>query len=448
MTTQKLIQLSQLLVDIDNPRIADVLENQSDAIREIALGQGKKLLRLATDILEHGTNPAELLIVIPSERERGHYVVLEGNRRLTALKAMEYPELVREAVDGPTFDALQKLSRQYVQRPISDLPCVIFDTREDAEHWIQLRHTGQNEGAGLVPWGAAEAERFRRRQGGNPPHVQVLDFLEQRHYIDTATRRATPFTSLKRLLSTPYVREKLGIAIQKDGRIATGLDPDEVAKGLKRVVSDLALQRIKTGDIYHAADRKRYIDTLASDDLPNLSATGEGLVVLEEASSTAKAKSGVARPTRSRPSGRRRKTLIPAGGFALRVGQGRINEIYHELRELRMNDYPNAVSVLFRVFLELSTEQYICQHSVAGVKKNDTLSAKLVRVGEHLLEQGKIDEQQLKPVRRAAERDCFLGTTVTTMNQYVHNQHFNPGPSDMVATWDNLAPFFVAVWSD
>ena len=253
------------------------------------------------------------------------------------------------------------------------MSCVVFEAREEARHWIELKHTGQNEGAGLVPWGAAEAERFRRHSGQRSPHVQILDFLEVRNYISADTRRNTPVTSLKRLISTPYVHEKLGIEI-RDGHVTTKLSATEVAKGLKSIVEDLASQRTRTGDIYHSKDRVAYINGLHSDALPDLSKATQELLSLEDTVITHPAKP--ATTPRSKPSQRKRSTLIPARGFALRISQERLNEIYHELRRLDIYDYTNAVSVLFRVFLELSVDEYI-DNNTLGTGIMASLSTKI-----------------------------------------------------------------------
>jgi len=441
MITNKVIDLSELLVDTNNPRIEDVLENQNDAIKAIASKQNRKIASLAKDIINFGINPTDLMLVWRSDNTKNLYVVLEGNRRIAVLKILEKPETVYGSVDNSTFEQLKRLSKLYIENPLTAVNCIVVDTREEAYHWIELKHTGQNEGAGLVPWGSAEAERFRRRSGQKSPHLQILDFLEKQNFISRETRQNVPVTSLKRLISTPYVRKKLGIDIH-DGRVITNLSEDEVIKGLKRVAEDLASRQTRTGDIYYAGDRITYIDSLDSLELPDLSKTTQESSVLEDTIKT-KVSKPVAMP-RSKPSQRKRSTLIPVRGFALQIGQSRINDIYHELRQLNIDDYINAVSVLFRVFLELSIDEYIDKYKL-GINIQFTLSRKINDVSIHLKEQCKINDQQLKPVRRAAQRDSFLGTTVTTMHQYIHNQYFHPAPQDLIATWDSLQPFIEAI---
>lgn len=443
MPTTDLIPLNSLLIDTNNPRLEEMLENQPEAIRAVAANQGPKLVVLAKDIVEHGLNPSESLIVTRMEGDPQHYVVLEGNRRVAALKILENPELVSGAVEDSIVNRFKKLSAQY-QDPIDELPCVIVDGRSEAYHWIELRHTGENEGAGIVRWGAAETARFRQRSGQKAPHLQVLDFLEQRVDISRETRQKVPVTSLKRLLSNPYVRTKLGIDV-RSGTVRTRVaDDSEVAKGLKRVIEDLASGTVRTKDIYLKDDRIRYIDSLPSEDLPDTS----DLMSEFRRLGVPLAPSGQEQPRparRSAPSRKARSRLIPRD-FIINIDETRVNEIYRELKKLDIEQYTNAVSVLFRVFLELSLDVY-SQRKKLGTGERASLSKKLLAVADALSADGKLTDQQVKPVRRAAQKDTFLASTITTMHQYVHNPYFSPAPSDLRATWDSLQPFMEALWS-
>jgi hypothetical protein len=443
MLTTNSIPLNSLLIDTNNPRLEEMLENQLEAICAVAANQGPKLVVLAKDIVEHGLNPSESLIVTRVEGDPQHYVVLEGNRRVAALKVLKNPELISGAVEDSIVNRLKKLSAQY-QDPIDELPCVIVDGRSEAYHWIELRHTGENEGAGIVRWGATETARFRRRSGQKSPHLQVLEFLEQRGGISRETRQKVPITSLKRLLSNPYVRTKLGVDVRSGAVLTRVADDSEVAKGLKRVVEDLASRAVRTKDIYLKDDRIRYIDTLPPEDLPDTSDLLLEFRRLGEPSVTDDQKrSRIAR--RSAPSRKARSHLIPRG-FIVEINEPRVNEIYRELKKLHIEQYINAVSVLFRVFLELSLDAYI-QREQLGTDERARLSKKLLDVANALKAQGKLTDQQIKPVRRAAQKDTFLASTITTMHQYVHNPYFFPAPSDLRATWDSLQPFVEELWS-
>ena len=67
------------------------------------------------------------------------YVVLQGNRRLTALKALENPEWLIGAMQPSEVDQMRGLSRKYQDNPIESLLCIVVSNREEARHWTMLR---------------------------------------------------------------------------------------------------------------------------------------------------------------------------------------------------------------------------------------------------------------------------------------------------------------------
>lgn len=436
------IPLDNLLIDADNPRLEESLQNQREAIRAIAVNQGPKLVVLAKDIVEHGLNPSDSLIVMQLQEDPSYYAVLEGNRRVAALKILKSPELISGAMEDAIVNHFRKLSTQY-QDSIKELRCVVVEGRADANRWIELRHTGENEGAGIVRWGGAETARFRQRSGQKEPHLQVLDFLEQRGDMSKETRQKVPVTSLKRLLTNPYVRTKLGIDLRSSMIVTRVENDDEIAKGLKRVIEDLASGTIRVKDIYMKDDRIKYIDSLPSEDLPDTSSPMPEFRRLGSPA-TPQEQRQPSRTRRSAPSPTGRSTLIPRD-FTLRIDQPRINAIYYELRKLDVELYSNAVAVLFRVFLELSVDAYI-QSKHLGIDEAVSLSKKLLDVANALKSLNKLNDQQLKPVRRAAQKDSLLASTITTMHQYVHNPYFSPAPADLRAAWDSLQAFVEAIW--
>lgn len=149
------ISLANLLIDVENPRLPQPNVGQREALRALAHHQQRKLLTLATDITHNGVNPADLPIVMPMGDDLNRWVVLEGNRRLAALRGLEHPDLFVDAIEAGTLDELRKLSKEYQKDPIEAVQCLAVKDRDEARHWIVLRHTGENEGAGIVRWGSA-----------------------------------------------------------------------------------------------------------------------------------------------------------------------------------------------------------------------------------------------------------------------------------------------------
>lgn len=443
MAEQKMIRPMDLVLDAENPRLGNPNVGQRDAMRALAGGQGRKLVALARDIVESGgLNPADLVIVMPIEDDEHRHVVLEGNRRVVAVKALENPEAANGAVDSAVLNELRELSKQYLENPIEGIQCCVVKSRDDARHWIELRHTGENEGAGVVRWSADDVNRFRARNQAPAPHYQALNWLESRGDLSPEMRKQVQSTSFKRFIDDKAVRERVGIEIA-DGQLKRLADEQSVAKVLSHIAKDLATKKIKTRDIYTQADRLKYLDGLPN----SLTVTptrdpGDG-VPIDSKDETTGTKSS-ARKATARPK-KPRDRLIPRD-CTLKVTDARIRQIEQELRKLSLEEFTNSVGVLFRVFLELSVDDYVVARKLPETP-DSPLAKKLEATANDLIARLKLTRHQATPVRRACAKDSFLAPSIALFHKYVHCQQIFPAPSDLRANWDSLQPFVMAMWS-
>jgi len=428
------VRPADLLIDEVNPRLDPPNVGQRESQRALARDQQRKLQMLAKDIVDNGLNPLELPAVALTED--GRYIVLEGNRRLTALKALENPDSIADAVNAGVLKEIRKLSKRYHETPIDYVECFLVKDREQIEHWIDLKHTGWNEGAGVVTWNPDEAARFKARTGVLQPHTQVLDFLTRRGDLTLEARKSIKTTTFQRLIELPELRDRVGLEL-KNKRIFLRSDPDRVAKALMYVVEHLPPVR----DIDKREQRLAWTNKLPSRIIvkPTVEA-GKGVALTEATlTSSTSAKKTVVRPSRQR------ERLIPSD-CVLNVTDARVKVIEGELRRLHVQKFANAVAVLLRVFIELSADCYVVSASLA-TSPDASLGKKLGEVASDLVSKKKLTSQQAKPVNRAVSSDAFLAPSVKLMNDYVHNQHTFPAPGDLFASWNSLQPFVTAMWT-
>jgi len=438
------IEVPRLRLDLRNPRVPGEPDSQKEALEEVAAEQKAKLLGLARHIAKNGLSPAQRFIVIPDDDNS--FIVLDANRRLTALKLLEQPDLMLGFLTDAQMGQLRALAADY--DPPDDVPCVVFKKREDADVWVELLHEGQGDGYGLVEWTAQQKARHRGRRGGaKSPHMQVLEFVLREGQVSAATidrnRKGTyPVSTLERALTTPHVRAQLGIDIV-DGRVITNFPKPEVLKGLTKIVDEIGTGTVKVAKFMSKDDRAAYVDQFKDEELPDPNTRGEMSAPLDEAPEQATS-------TRSKSKDRRHSTartkMIPAE-FSVSIPVPRINDIYYELkRKLKLSDVPNAAAVLFRVFIELSVDDYIARNKVIVKFRDPNLQNKASSVLDHMETAGVLTEKDLVPVREAL-KDPANVTLPTNLNAFVHNPRMTPSGNDLKAIWDRLAHFVEALWA-
>ena len=124
-------------------------------------------------IREESLDPGDSLYVVQSKGGQD-FVVLEGNRRLSALKVLSNPDVL-QGTDLPesTKKPLVREASGFKRSEVEPIRCVRFDDREEANDWIRRRHTGVVGGEGRITWKPLEIQRF----SGDYTTIDVIDFV-------------------------------------------------------------------------------------------------------------------------------------------------------------------------------------------------------------------------------------------------------------------------------
>ena len=423
----KEIEIKNLLINTENPRFEPVQDQQS-AIDTMLTDKRSNLKNLAKDIAEKGLNPGELLYVT---KENKKYIVLEGNRRVTAIKLITDPQLVRNNAKNKKF--FQDLNNKPVNKSLLKLNCVVFNNKKDAEHWIKLRHTGENNGVGTVTWDTESQERYRSDIGANSKLLPILDFMKRNNISRNKV------TIIEKLLTTPYVRKKIGIDLE-DGKfiLDRSINQDIIVGHLRKVTKAINNSDFSPDKIYQVKDKKDWIDKILGDQTPQKTSKAE------------KKRNNEKTKKQTSINNKDRKKLIPSD-FILNITQERINLIYEELKSLEIKKYNNAVAVLFRVFLELSVDHFIDENKAKKKLKSEknmrppTLKDKLEDIVKYMEEEKILTKHELKPIRTSiSDKDSLF--SIDTFNSYVHNRDHNPITEYLEKTWSNYSKFIPKLW--
>lgn len=437
--------LSELQLDLKNPRF-DGLETQRDALQKIVQTQGSKLVNLAEDIVANGMSPAHRMLVMKATgKGASGYIVLDGNRRLAALRVLANPSVLDglSGVGDVTAKKLRYLAKSFRIEEVEPLDAYLCKNETEARHWIEAIHTGENDGRGVVAWDGIATARYR----GKNTSIKVVDFVKtvgQLSIDELASLERFPITNLDRLLATPEVREQLGLTLE-GGDLLSDLPQPELLRPLKKIVLDIASKAVTVGKLKGKDDRLKYIKSLKSN-LPDLTKrTGAAESLDRLAAHAGKRSQSKATPASKTRSLLDRKALIPSPSqLNLNINDQKLQQICRELRKLPLESYPVSVAASFRVFLELSLDHYGTEKNVSGFGIDLSLKEKVRKVADALQANG-ASKRDLQAFRALAN-NSNVALSVDRLHGVIHSRYALPTASELRSGWAEVQVAFMKIW--
>lgn len=190
MSKYKQIEVESLRLDPENPRLPESFRKENDerVVLDWMLTDAT-LIDLVASIAENGFFEGEPIIVMPGEEE-GDYIVLEGNRRLAAIKLLQNPSLASRY--PVSLEELSKKAREKNSIP-NNIWAFVCSEREEVANYLGFRHI-----SGVKQWPVISKARY-------------LTHLYQRRIIEGRTADPQLFRELAREIGSkaPYVRRLL-----------------------------------------------------------------------------------------------------------------------------------------------------------------------------------------------------------------------------------------------
>ncbi|MBS1941153.1 MAG: ParB N-terminal domain-containing protein [Bacteroidetes bacterium] len=163
--TPEWVPLDNLLFDPENPRLPTSKTNATDEeVFRYMLEEGK-VTDLMQSIGQQGYFSGEPLMAIPSAKEPGKFEVVEGNRRLAALKLLSHPDLA--PIKQTSVETIVSEARF---KPDS-APVIVYDRRADVLQYLGYRHI-----TGVDQWDSLAKARYLNQLLGLYPG---MDYAEQ-----------------------------------------------------------------------------------------------------------------------------------------------------------------------------------------------------------------------------------------------------------------------------
>ncbi len=449
------ISLENLLLWDENARFPDKYFNKSEKelIKYFCEKKNFKIEILAKEIVKDFDLPQlEKLVVYDTDEKK---IVLEGNRRLTVYKLLNNPEL---APNNTLKSKFQKLKKEININNNFLFDCLVTTNKFEGFRFIERKHVnGNNE----VGWGHQERANHNVRRGKATKKeefkvaiAKIIKDLDIPEILKDQVLGPGYVTNFWRILDSSVAWKEYGFKLKDNGELEIK-DP-EFNRKLKVIIynvlkkEDFFGKKIDSRSLNTNKEIEEYLKSIKSDDSKKVDEEvkknttnnlfGENTTNIQPTKKKAKIN----------PKSTTRSYLIPKT-CRLDIKEVKINNIYRELRDNLLIDdsnksVPNAVGVLFRVFLETSIDYFWEKKKGQTFADDIKLSGKITKVCEYMEQENLADKKQLKNIRTVAtDKNNLL--SIQNFHSYVHSYRTQPTSSDLKLKWDNLEEFFEILWN-
>lgn len=143
----ELLKIDLLDFDHENPRFPPKIASGPTQLLLERFVRDERLQEIVESIGDHGFFPGEPLLV--TKLPEGRFKVVEGNRRLAALKLLNG---IVKAPEGRT--SIAKAVEAAEHKP-SKVPCLVFEAEDEVLRYLGFRHI-----TGVKAWGALQKARY------------------------------------------------------------------------------------------------------------------------------------------------------------------------------------------------------------------------------------------------------------------------------------------------
>jgi len=148
-----------------------------------------------------------------------------------------------------------------------------------------------------------------------------------------------------------------------------------------------------------------------------------------------------------------RQTLIPADA-EIAISHDRIKSLYEELKIIKINTFVNITAIAFRCLVEFSINYFIEKNSIKINDSNVTSFCKLEKIISNL--ERKYGQKELKKNIPAIYTSMATykankandNNSIGLLNIIIHSYNYYPEAKQMIAFYDNYAPFLKLLWDN
>lgn len=436
-------KITELFLDPENIRLeVPVQASQPSLINDLFVNENATQVLLS--IAQNGFFPDEMPVVV---REKGKLVVMEGNRRVAALKVLARPELV-----GAKEGTIRDIVKTAVPFP-RELDVVLAPDRRSVRRLLAAKHTQQAR----RPWRPLRQAAFYKAEleSGKTvddlreeyPSVEIEKFLRMVNihriaasitYDDPEVakkvhhERQFPASTIERLYDDQQVREFLGFDFDDNGEVKVKIAKKEFEKGFRKIVEDVVTKfaadfgTVDSRTLNNERNRAAYLASFPKKVAPKQT----------KASKVTTSKDFDPQPEPPKP-----RTKLAPKDMPYALQSKGVQRMLGELQSIDYRRFSNATHDLLRSFLECALKAYF----------QDTGKTIAPRRGQYVFLDQVLDEfikemtsasnqRLLQVARRIKDTPDMVSYSASFLNAVNHNPDIFVTSTEVEAAWDAMEP--------
>lgn len=455
------IKIADIDLDPENIRLDIDQKTQEDLMADLFANEDA--MEVLESIARNGIYPDEQPIVV---KDGSRYMMLEGNRRLAALKALNNPSLIKSltskiSILAATFPGIDSIEVQVapgkaeVQRHLANRHTAVtrraWKPLRQAYFYTALLKNGKSVTDLLQEFPGVDIQKFVR----NWEMHQLLSSVSiGDHELDKKVRdqRNFPISTLSRLFDDKSFRAAYGIEFDADGHLKLPADRTKLDAALKKIATDIvdknSASPIDTRTLNNEKGIAAYREKLEAGTQPagptnDADAAGPaGTLTLSTPAATAPTVPSVPpTPTTTMPTTPRTK-LAPAN-ITMTITSPGMQRLLKELQDINYRQFPISAHDSLRTFLECALKCYFDA-------KGHTLTSRrggFVHLDQVLDEFGTDANGWGTPATRQIARRIrstpkMVSYSAEFLNANNHNPDVFPSPDEVKQAWGSMESLF------
>ena len=164
-----LVETDNLLLDSDNPRFGLKQVSSREETFNLLVKRAK-LDELWNSITSQGWLDLEPMVCIESENEPNNFIVLEGNRRLAAIKALLDPDILEKP-----YQSRVPIISEDLRKDIQRINIIVVNDRRDVDAFIGFKHVNGPASWGSLPKAKFATNMYQRLVRGGDEKSEALN---------------------------------------------------------------------------------------------------------------------------------------------------------------------------------------------------------------------------------------------------------------------------------